>query len=93
MSRNSFGLCLFFFLCVATCFVIVKSQAGGNDPNLGSNPQPPQKLSIVKIAEHPACAADVKRLCGEKFIGNNFAVLGCLQYDRKVKMRVDFCIP
>jgi hypothetical protein len=83
---------MFFFLCVATCFVIVKSQAAGSDSNQG-NRQQPQKLSIVKIAEHPACAADVKRLCGEKFSGNNFAVLGCLQYDRKVKMRVDFCIP
>ena len=38
----------------------------------------------LKIADHPACLADVKALCSAKHSINNFAVLECLQSDEEV---------
>ncbi|XP_071497848.1 Golgi apparatus protein 1-like [Diadema antillarum] len=42
--------------------------------------QPPARqtpMRPIRIADHPACAADVQHMCARK--GNNFAVLDCLQ--------------
>lgn len=45
-------------------------------------PQYQKKSTTIKIAEHPACAKDVKTYCVSST--NNFAVLDCLQNDLKV---------
>lgn len=57
-----------------------------NKQEADQKPAPPSAVKpALKIADSPACADDVRRLCAESTFANNFAVLGCLQYDRKVK--------
>ena len=46
--------------------------------------RPNIRLAPLKIADHPACLADVKALCSPKHTLNNFAVLECLQSDEEV---------
>ena len=56
-------------------------------PRLGSKDhigQPPRRPAPIKIAESSPCAREVKQYCSTSSVTNNFAVLDCLQNDRKV---------
>ena len=70
----------------------VPNQAGAGRPlrvqqEIHQHVQPPHtRHTPLKIADHPACSADVKALCSPNLATNNFAVLECLQNDEKVNI-------
>ena len=87
MNRLCIIIFLVFVLISTIKAVAVDSQSEGfgKIPNGAGQFKADEKPRDSKIANNPACAEDVHRLCGEKTFNNNFEVLGCLQYDRKVR--------
>ena len=66
-----------------------KSYVGQQHQDIHEHVQPQRiRHAPMKIAEHPACSADVKQLCSPNLATNNFAVLECLQNDEKVNILV-----
>ena len=81
-------------------FNVGKGRLSGTDVHQGQGQQgvPSQdvagrgshrRANAVKIADHPACVADVKALCSSSSMANNFAVLDCLQYDVRVSCQTN----
>jgi len=97
--RRVMLLCI-FLAAVFSISEQLQPDNGGNVPNAvgGGQPlrvkqdihqhiQPPHtRHTPLKIADHPACIADVKALCSPNLATNNFAVLECLQNDEKVNI-------
>lgn len=75
--------------------VIIIDQATGIKgplPNNDGQASAGRKTSVesssggrIKLAETPECKSDIRRLCDSSVLSNNFAVLDCLQNDKKIE--------